>query len=232
MKPVDSKDKPKLIVLVLLSVAVIGYGLLQLTSGLAGATPRPSAKPEKTAAATPDAASTGQLPSLATHPDDPSVVPEPSVGDPFVPRMRTDSAQVPAGQPAPARMTKPLPGIPASVLASLGKAGAPPVPALPDPSGNPGPGPDSPAGATAPVGPVEVAPPPPPTLNVAGVLVAEPGSEGRSVAILSGSGEKRYVTAGDPVGNGYVVASVSLRGVEVVDQASKSRRFTFALSKR
>ncbi len=224
MKPVNPQDKPKLIVLIVLSVLVLGYGLLQLTAGLADASPKPQAA--TTAKETPVTESVPEGQATATAPTDAlSVIPDPSVGDPFVPRFAIEPTPVAATSGAGGKSVSspPLPVLPDSVLASLGRPGvaAPGLPrSKPTVDG---------AGKTE---PVELAPPPPPSLNVAGLLVAEAGTDGKSVAILAGAGEKRYVTKGDPVGNGYVVASVTLQGVEVVDPNNRGRRFTFALPKR
>lgn len=224
MKPVDPQDKPKLIVLILLSVVVLGYGLLQLTTGLADASPKPSrAKASERGSGSQTVAGT---PEVATAPTDAlSVIPDPSAGDPFLPRFALEAASASASGGSTPAPGQPLPVLPDSVLASLGRPGAT-APGLPQAKTT------KDSAASGKIEPVELAPPPPPSLNVAGLLVAEAGSGGKSVAILAGSGEKRYVTAGDPIGNGYVVASVTLGGVEVVDPNNRSRRFTFSLPKR
>jgi hypothetical protein len=229
MKPVDPQDKPKLIVLSVLSAGVFGYGLLQLGSGLAGAAPSPVAKKPVVVQGVAASAGDASANTVSAPTDSESVVPDPSAGDPFLPKFVTEAAPAGAVPSSVAAVGggagQPLPVLPDSVLASIGRPGKPPV-SLPGPKSG------AVEGADPAVAPVEVGPPPPPSLHVAGLLVAEPGSDGRSVAILAGSGEKRYVTAGDPVGNGYVVASVSLKGVEVVDPNNRGRRFTFSLPKR
>lgn len=91
---------------------------------------------------------------------------------------------------------------------------------------------------------VEVPPPPPPPYTVTGIVMGDRSiGDGRSVAILRTSGpggsapatpgastesgaERRFVSVGDPVGNGFIVAAVR---PDSVDLKSGSRRVTLKL---
>ena len=89
------------------------------------------------------------------------------------------------------------------------------------------------AGAEQPpaVNPVIPEAPPVPSLAVTGVVLGDPTSGNpRNVAILrSGAGEeRRFVSVGDYVGNGYTVVAVHADGVEIQDKAG-NRRVTIKL---
>jgi len=218
MKPVEAKDKPKLVALIGMSIVVLGYGTYQMTSGVSNAASAPPKKETKAAAA--DAPGTPGAPALSF--DDASIVPNPALGaDPFKPRV--DLAAVPESGPrvaaAPPRV--PLPRFGASGFLP---GGTPPSVPVPDAA--------TASKPSAPPQPIVIPPPQPPSLAVSGVLVAAPGSGGKSVALLSGSGERRYVSIGDPVGNGFIIASIAMDGIAVVDSANRSRTFTFPISKR
>jgi hypothetical protein len=80
--------------------------------------------------------------------------------------------------------------------------------------------------------PVEV---PPPDLTVTGVVLGDLSTGvTRNVAILRGKGQgeedRRFVSVGDPVGNGFRVAAVNADGVDLEDSAG-NRRVTLRLGK-
>ncbi|MFM7323052.1 MAG: hypothetical protein ACKO5K_16250 [Armatimonadota bacterium] len=219
MKPVEAKDKPKLFALIGMSVLVLGYGTYQMTSGVSGATP---AAPKKEAAAASGSTTPGAETTTTLAFDDASIVPNPALGpDPFKPRL--DLAAAPEGIAAPAATgSVPLPRFGPGGFLPAGYA-----PAVPQSA--PAPVAERPA---APPTPIVIPPPQPPSLAVSGVLVAAPGSGGKSVALLAGAGEQRYVSVGDPVGNGFVIAAIGMDGITVVDAANRSRTFTFPIAKR
>jgi len=186
-----------------------------MTSGVSGAATAP---PKKESAATAEPVRSASTAAPLTF-DDASIVPNPALGpDPFKPRL--DLSAPPEGGPRPAApsMGVPLPRFGAGTFPSAGFAPVAPQPA--------------PAAKPAVVAPVVIPPPQPPSLSVSGVLVAAPGSGGKSVALLAGAGERRYVSVGDPIGNGFVIAAIGMDGIVVVDSANRSRTFTFPISKR
>lgn len=206
MKPLNEKDKPKLFALIGLSVLVLGFGAYQITAGMAGAAPPPPPPKEEVRVA--EASPAEEAAALAfTGGGD--IAPNPSAGrDPFSPQINLSSVDAAPARPAAPGPPLPNLGVPGAFVpgGASARSAASPKPEV-----------------------VVVPPPPPPTLTVSGVLVASRDAGGRSVAVLTGGGDRRYVTVGDPVGNGFVVSAVSLDGVEVVDGAHGTRRFTFRL---
>lgn len=239
MKPVDKKDLPKLYVLVALAVCILGYFVYSM---IAGDAPAASAAGTKTdtakngAPGTAVASNKGGAPAGgaagASAQDTPPVAFDPGVYGP--PQGGRDPFQ-PVGPTAPTTPT------PAPVANNTPPS--PKVPPLFPPSSGPKPerprppsrladllGPGSNAGATA-VRPVEIESPPAPALVVTGVVLGDPTSGNpRNVAILRGnsSEERRFVSVGDYVGNGYTVVAVHADGVEIQDKAG-NRRVTIKL---
>jgi len=141
--------------------------------------------------------------------------------DPFQPSGRFAPAP-PSPTPAPQRL----------VMAT-------PLPAAKPTSGGPIFTPLTPMPGPAPVAPVVMPPPAPPAYTVTGVVVADRDNPGAApIAVLRGgagagdtgngklastptmtassnTSERRFVTIGDPVGNGFVVAAVRADGVDL-----------------
>lgn len=228
MKPVDEKDKPKLFALIGLSVLVLGFGIYQVTAGMAGAQP-PPAPPKEDAksaadAAPPAPAADPQAALLANLP----TVPSPTGGrDPFIPQMATGNMAQAATKPQ-TDVAK-GPGVSLPPPGGGGVSGLRVGEWLAAGARNATSAPSSPS---KPIDPISVPPPSPPTLAVAGVVVAGPGSGNRDVAVLRGGADRRYVTLGDPVGNGFVVSAIRMDGIEIMEERHTSRRFTFKTSKQ
>jgi len=221
MKSIDKKDLPKLYVLIGLAVCILGYAIFQFTSG-GGNTARAAATkpvapkaggaagaPTAAGAAAPGAAiAPGSLPGF-----DVALVGPPTGGrDPFMPEGPAQTAQ-PAPPPHPVAVAARPPLTPLNKLLQLDKPSAP-----------------KPAPASSPM-PVDV---PPPDLTVTGVVLGDLSTGvTRNVAILRGKGgeeDRRFVSVGDPVGNGFRVAAVNADGVDLEDSAG-NRRVTLRLGK-
>lgn len=222
MKPLDQKDKPKLFALIGLSVVVLGFGIYQVTAGMAGAQAPAPAKDAKPSPAPEAAAKAEQEKQQAALVANLPTVPSPLGGrDPFIPQIALPgNTPPPPTKVATKTDTVPLPSLNGGgpgiggVKIEWDKLGGAPAPA-------PSPKPTV----------VQLPPPPPPTLAVAGVLVAGPGSGNKDIAVLRGGSDRRYVTLGDPVGNGFVVSAIRIDGVEIMEERHTSRRFTFKTSK-
>lgn len=81
-------------------------------------------------------------------------------------------------------------------------------------------------------GPVVLPPAPPPDMVVTGVVLGDVSNgAARNVAIMRGKGgdgkdERRFVSVGDPLGNGFTVTAVHADGVDIKD---KTRNITLKL---
>jgi hypothetical protein len=81
-------------------------------------------------------------------------------------------------------------------------------------------------------GPIVLPPPEPPEMVVTGVVLGDLSSgAARNVAIMRGKSakgeeERRFVSVGDPLGNGFTVTAVHADGVDIKD---KTRRITLKL---
>jgi hypothetical protein len=247
MKPLNENDKPKLYVLVALTVCVLGYGAFSFSAGGGTTTAAEAASPTPTASASPSgttgtgtvASAPGATANGATA--DPSQAEAINVAamiekmgpptggrDPFQPVGPAATANNPAPPPVSTTPTitavpTPVPQRPAPRLeALLGMSNMRPqrpgMEALAEPSVT--------VGATitpAPTVPVVVAPPPPPDVVVTGVVLGGDTDDKGGVAILrakaSGKDERRFVSVGDYVGNGFSVASVHAGGVHLKNKA-------------
>ena len=244
MKPIDKKDMPKLYAVIGAAVLLLGY-VLYTSFG----TPAPdvSASGKKDAAAgapAPGGAANGTAVAAAPGgqqgPGQPgatlvapaedlnTVGPPTGAGkDPFQPiGIATPPTAAPAG-PKPFK----------TALAVL-KSPPPPAPreklpsSLSDLLNSKGQGPNQPQNAptAGSVNPVEVAPEAP-DLNVTGIVLGDPTTGNpRNVAILRAKSgdERRFVSVGDYVGNGFTVVAVHADGVEIKDKAG-NRRVTIKL---
>lgn len=234
MKPVDKKDLPKLYVLIALAVIIFGFFIYSMTFG-SEAPPASAAgnkkKPAKTSAPGAAVASNGSAGAGATEAAasgtpavfDPRMYGPPQGGrDPFQPvGMVAAAPQLPPPPvSAPVQRVAPIYVPPAAPIQRLRPSGS-----LGDLLGNAGKAQDASAK------PVEMGPPPAPTLAVTGVVLGDPTSGNpRNVAILrANNGEdRRFVSVGDYVGNGYTVVAVHADGVEIQDKAG-NRRVTIKL---
>lgn len=253
MKPIDKKDLPKLIAMIVLSVALAGYTLLTVVAPSKAKTP--GKKPESAETIALAASATSSAAAAAQAAGDPAALglKGPSIGlltagkDPFVPngsaaadKSAVTLAPKPPLPPSSSIATvaeKPAPSAAAAagrLERLLGLPGSYPRSGLP-PGGwsglqgenaNPGNGSAAATVAAAPVAPMAV---PPPAFTVTGVVLgADAGT--KSIAILRGGegNERRFVAVGDPVGNGFVVAAVHAAGVDI---KSGSRRVTMKIGK-
>jgi hypothetical protein len=224
MKPIEKKDLPKLYVLIGLAVCVLGFAIFQFSAGM-GSTPASASttvKADDAKAGAPGSAAgavagtPGAAPGVAGF--DVALVGPPSGGkDPFLPAgpaKPENSVALPPARPVAGAAARPLTGL-AGLLASV----AP----MPKPS----------------VSPVELSKPvavvvPVPDLKVTGVVLGDLSTGvTRNVAILrggQGDEDRRFVSVGDPVGNGFRVAAVHADGVEIEDSAG-NRRVTLRLGK-
>ena len=256
MKPIDKKDMPKLIALIGLTVCSLGYGIYQLVGGTSVAAPPPSKEKKEepaTASGAPQGAAAPADDLLAAELRHIESVSEPVlVRDPFVVLGQ------PAATPAPGA-TPALPGGAPPVMPPITTSSAAPTlearrdlaqarasgraatlrrllgleVSLPKPEGGgllggvPGklPGTSSP--------PVVLLPPQPPTIVVTGIIIPESGG-GESTAIVRINEHSRWLSAGDSVGNGFVVRSIRRtdRGseLEIVDSNDKKRTFTYRVN--
>jgi|GEM_PF-1188289 hypothetical protein len=223
MKPIDKKDMPKLVALIIVAVGVFGFVLKGLMfPGDAVSSPPPAAGASP-AAGTPAAgqATAGSAESAPlSDAYDPTAVPFVSSGrDPFVPNGQAASTlAVAAPTPTPAPSVTPLPGPVAKptkeklggILAQLQGNNGPISDVPPAPSG----------GSVEAITPPD---PPAPDFQVTGVVLGEGGT--RSVAILRGAdSERRFVMVGDPVGNGFVVSAINANGIEIRDSNRTTER--------
>lgn len=252
-KPIDKKDLPKLIGLVVLAVVAFIFALIQL----APTTSASSAKPKAAATAgtkggggaAKTAASSGDKTATATTfvADDIAVLT--SGKDPFVPNgpaAALDAAATaaaakpsPAAKPAPAAMPVVVrestpPRLPVREPASI-------LPSRSNDSAN-----AAAATAVAKPAPAPVLPPPvPPAYIVTGVVRGQNPDGSDNVAVLRGGAatgtepagavapataavtaaatERRFVRVGDAVGNGFVVVAVRRDGVTLEHSGDKSR---------
>jgi hypothetical protein len=226
MKPIDPKDKPKLFIMIgvgAVVVSVVGYEIFTMM----GPPPHPAAATQPATAKKDGknatvAANTDKTPqSSAAAAMDAALAVEPAGGrDPFMP----------SGSAAPTKKAVVVPGVaaaappPHSTLGDLLK---------PLPNGN--------TGAIHPAGwhmtpgtmtTVAILPPPPvPTISVTGVVLGEPGVDD-PVAIIHGGDtkgeERRYLTIGDYVGNGYRIVAVYADGIDIEEKTGR-RRVTIRL---
>jgi hypothetical protein len=222
MKSIDKKDLPKLYVLIGLAVCILGYAIFQFSAGM-GSTPASASTTVKTEAkaGTPSSAAgaTAGTPSAAPGIAgfDVALVGPPSGGkDPFMP---TGLAKPASGAALPPPQQVAAAVRPATGLAGFLNSVAP----LQKPSVNP----------VALSKPAEVDVPVP-GLTVTGVVLGDLSTGvTRNVAILrggTGDGDRRFVSVGDPVGNGFRVAAVHADGVDIEDSAG-NRRVTLRLGK-
>ena len=242
MKKLDKKDLPKLVVLVILSVCLFGFSIVQFT-----ATPTKAASPARADAQ--PAAAVAQGEGAAAEQGQDAKTPDAlsdafnvadiailtSGKDPFVPNgpaapRAVEDRTVPAPSVAPPGSAggddregalRSLMGLPAGNPGAVGAAASRPPQWM---------GPrelsrKQAAGWFSRVtAPVVLPPPPPPAFTVTGVVRGD-----RNVAILRGGpdgDERRFVRAGDLIGNGFKVIAVRADGVEI---QSGDRRVTLKL---
>lgn len=248
MKPIEQKDKPKLYALVALTVCFLGYAAFTATSG-AGSTPpvaSSAAKPAPSISPAPGKAP-GIIAAVPGNPNDPNAPPidvadmitkmgPPAGGrDPFYPvGPAAKNGNAPAPNTPPSRVVTtpaptPAPPLPRKGLDTLLGMDKMQKPSMPGFAVNEVPRPlETPK-------PVVLAPPPPPDFVVTGVVLSG-DDEDKSVAILhgkdtKGGDERRFVVAGDYVGNGFSVASVHADGVDLRDKAG-SRHVTLKIGQK
>lgn len=241
MQQIKKEDQPKLYALIALSVAVFGYFIYSYA--FASNTPAPGNKPAAGAspaapaggAPAADAAPAGGAPvanNAAAAPQDQTFQPEkvrPTVGgrDPFQP-IGVASAATPQAPPPPTPAAPMAPRLPQPSAVPAVAAAPKKLPKSLQELLYSG---DATPNGKAPVRPVDPGPPPVPELVVTGVVLGDPTSgNARNVAILrSPNGEeRRFVSAGDYVGNGYTVVAVYADGIELKDKAG-NRRVTIKL---
>jgi hypothetical protein len=221
MKPLNKEDMPKLIVLIVLAVGIFGFALVQFISSSSPSVAATPAAPGSTPGAGTTVTSAAGPGSAA---QDVPVEPEldflhigPPMGgkDPFIPN---GSASVdPTATVAAATVVRALPpvALSSSKPVDFGKILAdirPDGPTMTERE-------EKPAVDSKPMAPVVVELPAP-AWNVSGIVLAERDSDGikrgRDVAILRDTtGNRRFVTVGDPVDNGYRVSAVQPGGVEI-----------------
>lgn len=202
MKKIDKKDLPKLIGLIFVSVVLFGFAVAQFLAPTtsAGTPEATGALAEASTTGTPDA----ENPDGSAKAETPDTFAVEDIAiltsgkDPFVPNgpaapLATLSPQIVPSRPP---RIEPLPPSPEP------QGGAPPYFSPPSTSQ----GPSLPPFVPEP-------PPPPPAYTVTGIVRGD-----NSVAILrggNGTGERRFVRAGDPVGNGFTVVAVRRDGVVI-----------------
>jgi len=244
MKPIDKKDMPKLIALIGLTICSLGYGVYNLVAGVSYGQPAAPTKPKEptpTPPPTPEQVASGfpmdDLKRLEQ-------LPEPVLArDPFISNALPASPAPPAATPAPPTLPNP------PVKDTVGRGTAEKAWTLMDrlrlgvmptfkPGGSAadrirlanGGGDEKPS---APAGPLVLAPPEPPKLEITGALVAEPG-EGKSVVLLRVDGHTRWVSVGDSIGSEFVVSKIrrtdSGSEMEVVDSRNNKRRYTYKVN--
>jgi hypothetical protein len=229
MKPSNNKEQQKILLVVALAVAmvaVVGYNLFGTQGSAAPAAPAPSGSPSPGAAAAATASSSA-TPGGPASPGAPtkasiidfSTIPMVTSGrDPFVP----NGPAAATNQPAPTPSRPPsiyIPQVPQKGEIGKGLAGAMRL-------GNPGGAADDAGGGSgfpsAPKQePVRLPDPVPPAYVVTGVVLGDKG--GRDVAILrggaSGQDERKFVTVGEDVGNGFYVAAIQANGIVLKSRA-------------
>jgi len=223
MKPIKKEDMPKLAALIALSVGVGGYIIFEVITQVVPPAPSAAATPAPNTAASPGVPAPGgaqvALANGATPVPGgaPGATPTGPYGgeldpanwnpvlingkDPFMPTA-----------PPPVAPTRPAP-----ILINPGNpmSSHPPIRTATNLFVQP------------PVGPVHVVtpatppppPPPAPTYSVVGVVLADRNAvgakEGQDVAILRSGTDRRFVTVGDPVANGFKVAAIHSGGVDI-----------------
>jgi len=222
MKPVDKKDLPKLIALIVLAAGVFGFFVMQMaapppaaskapTTAASGATSPGKAAADNTATTAKAGEANEEGVEAASAYDPTRVVFSPAGRDPFMPNGAAAVAMASTGRVA----VKPSAPITGGVSGSF-----PRLPGVIDRIVNPRPVPPVPAPPVTPVpqpaGPVEIPAPAAPEFDVTGVVLGEGGS--RSVAILRGADdERRFVMVGDDIGLGFVVTAIHANGIDVRD---------------
>ncbi|MGC4045556.1 MAG: hypothetical protein QM758_17325 [Armatimonas sp.] len=218
MKPIDKKDQPKLFALVGMAVVAFGFGAYQFaTSSTAQpvapkASPSPAANVAQGGPGDPAAADPGTWKPEGQQ----DMIP---IGgrDPFMP----EGLAAPQPSPTPVPPPKPTP--------------EPHGPSLPPGGGSgplviPPPTPHMTVGDPAPsvkiIVPTPTPPPPAPSLDLSGVIVAEDGN--RSKAIFKSEKANRILGIGDAAGNGWRIADIQERKVEIIDPKT-GRRATVEL---
>jgi hypothetical protein len=213
MKPIDKKDMPKLVALVVLALGLFGFAIYQFTGGATATAPPPAPQPS----ATPTAAPVTNVEAELTPEMLQSVAMVLDGRDPFKP----------VGAAAPTKDTLVVPSIHAGGGVPLAAGGLVPMPILPTPApvrASPSPEAEQ----------VVLPPPPPPSFTLMGAIVSDRADGGRNVAIVKIGPESHYVTVGDPIGNGFVVSAIRVeRGVALVEifDPKTDRRETVKVSK-
>jgi len=218
MKPNNNKEQQKIILVGALFVAmlaVLGYNLFG-AQGTAAPTPAPSPGAPGAAGGPPaPGASPGApvAPPVIFNPQGIGLVT--SGRDPFVPAGA--STQAPTPTPPPIAV-KPVPQVPYTGNRGLRPDGEmrrsmEGILGISNGAGEEG-GAGSASSGT--VAPVPLPPPAPPEYVVTGVVLGDKG--GRDVAILRGSGsvgqeDRKFVTVGEDVGNGFYVAAIRADGI-------------------
>lgn len=238
MKPTSNKETPKIIALAALAVAAVGVGVVQFVlpqgagANANAASPKASPSPEAGASSGNGAASAAS----ATSGADPAAVAAASGPipmsqiqlqangrDPFMPSGPAAAEPVSARPLPPASPPPYIPRVPQNGEIGKGlRAGA---------SRDIGDivlGPRKGASEASSKPVIVLPPPPPPAYTVTGVVLGDRG--GRDVAILRGSGgtgagqeERRFVTVGEDVGNGFYVASIHANGIILRSRTNTSQ---------
>jgi hypothetical protein len=176
---------------------------------------------------------TGTMVSTAggIAPFDAALVGPPSGGkDPFMPVGKAAQAKTGVSAPAPARTTA-VPSF-TPIAAAPRKTGLDQLLDMAQQKMGPG-NPSAARTVGSPTGgPVVLPPPPPPDMVVTGVVLGDVSTgAARNVAIMRGKGgdgkdERRFVSVGDPLGNGFTVTAVHADGVDIKD---KTRNITLKI---
>lgn len=218
---IEKKDQPKLIVVAVLFVGALVYCVVQMTAA-------PTTQAASKSAGAPAGDAAGGASGTATPVGALAAAADPAAEafeadrfaqmsggkDPFVPNGPAAAKNTTAPPPVAGRV-RVAATPPAPPLDWLGKPGK--IPAAPPDSwgGEGAAGPDAP-----PVPPTPVAVPAP-RYEVTGIVRGEV-----TVAILRSGEERRFVRAGDSVGNGFTVTGIGADGVEI---QSGERRVTLKL---
>jgi hypothetical protein len=256
MKPIDKKDRPKLVMLGVLSAGAFGFAVTQFTATpTTNAGTRPAAAKAAAAAASgqpaPDGGTSAPAAADGTSPGVSDIRLVTSGKNPFVPNGPAAVKKVAAAIISESRPDVGTPrdsAAPRHDVSDAGTRGAAALlGSLPGPGSAPGGGVTPPpwlppavaavtgagsglvsaAGGASAAMPVAPAPAPPPDYVVTGIV----RGDGDDVAILrGGSGdERRFVRAGDPLGNDFVVKAVRADGVEI---ARGERRIVLKLGEK
>jgi hypothetical protein len=207
---IEEKDRPKVIVMGVLAVGLLGYGGYSLLAPpvivpAEAAKPKPSPSPKAG-----DKSGDGANGEMNIQ----DYIKEYKVTgvryDPF----RPNGLLAATPQPSPSPQASPTPQVQATPI---------PDPTIHLPSPNPGQGGSGQPGAT-PLPATPAPPPDAPAFTVKGVMIGE-----ESVAILRQGDDLKFVQEGYPVGNGYVVGEIKKNSVELVYERNPLYRKRLAI---